>query len=46
VPGTGDVDFSALRAAVEAGGYDGWISAAYVAPRPTESTLAWLDEWL
>lgn len=46
VPGTGGVDFSALRAAIEARGYDGWICAAYVAPRPTESTLAWLAEWL
>jgi hydroxypyruvate isomerase len=45
-PGTGDVDFTALRAAIEARGYDGWISSSYVAPRPTENTLAWLAEWL
>lgn len=41
-PGTGDVDFAALFAAIDASGYEGWVSAEYNAGDRTEKTLEWL----
>ncbi|MEO1778843.1 MAG: TIM barrel protein [Pseudomonadota bacterium] len=40
-PGTGEIDFPGLFAAVDASGYAGWISAEYVAGDRTETTLNW-----
>lgn len=45
VPGTGDVDFKALFAAMRAAGYDGWISAEYTPAGGTDTTLGW-RKWL
>ncbi|WP_291729079.1 TIM barrel protein [Leisingera sp. F5] len=42
-PGTGPVDFQELFAAIEASGYDGWISAEYTpSTRRTEDSLGWM----
>lgn len=41
-PGTGDVDFEAVFAAIDASGYDGWINAEYVPSGRTEDGLGWL----
>ena len=41
-PGSGEIDFTALFAAIEASGYDGWISAEYhPTTRRTDSSLGW-----
>lgn len=40
-PGTGDIDFRRLFAAIEAHGYDGWISGEYHCDGRTEDTLNW-----
>ncbi|AHD02400.1 hydroxypyruvate isomerase family protein [Leisingera methylohalidivorans] len=42
-PGTGPVDFQELFAAIDASGYDGWISAEYTpSTRRTEDSLGWM----
>ncbi|OWU76034.1 hydroxypyruvate isomerase family protein [Marinibacterium profundimaris] len=41
-PGSGSLDFKALFAAIEASGYDGWISAEYQPGTRTEKTLRWM----
>lgn len=41
-PGTGDVDFPALFAAIDASGYDGWVSAEYTPKGRTETGLNWM----
>ncbi|MEM8576498.1 MAG: TIM barrel protein [Pseudomonadota bacterium] len=40
-PGTGSIDFPALFAAIEASGYDGWISAEYHPTGRTDASLGW-----
>ena len=40
-PGMGNVDFAALFAAIDASGYDGWISAEYTPGPRTEDSLGW-----
>ena len=40
-PGTGDIDFKALFAAMKAHKYDGWISGEYNAGLHTDVTLNW-----
>ncbi|MEM6372480.1 MAG: TIM barrel protein [Pseudomonadota bacterium] len=40
-PGTGEVDFPTLFAAIEASGYAGWISAEYTPEGRTETGLDW-----
>ena len=41
-PGTGDVDFDSLFAALRERGYDGWVSGEYHPGEPTEETLGWV----
>lgn len=41
-PGTGDVDFQSLFAAIERSGYDGWISGEYHTAGQTDKTLNWM----
>jgi hydroxypyruvate isomerase len=41
-PGSGDIDFLAAFAALEACGYTGWFGAEYFPDRPTGETLGWL----
>lgn len=45
-PGSGDIDFAALREALEETGYDGWLGAEY---RPeeddTRASLGWMTAW-
>ncbi len=41
-PGTGTVDFDSLFAAIEASGYDGWISGEYNPGKLTEPSLGWI----
>ncbi|WP_299684974.1 TIM barrel protein [uncultured Tateyamaria sp.] len=43
VPGTGEIDFAALFAAIDASGYTGWVGAEYHAGDRTEASLGW---WL
>ena len=40
-PGTGDIDFDALFAAIEASGYEGWVSAEYDPGGKTQDSLGW-----
>lgn len=42
-PGTGSVDFAAAFAAIDAGGYDGWINGEYVPAGATDDGLAYLE---
>jgi hydroxypyruvate isomerase len=44
-PGTGDIDFAAIFAAIDASGYDGWINGEYVPTGVTEAGLGWLDAY-
>ncbi|APX13323.1 hydroxypyruvate isomerase family protein [Tateyamaria omphalii] len=41
-PGTGRVDIPALFAAIDARGYEGWVSAEYRTEGRTEKTLDWM----
>lgn len=41
-PGTGRIDFPALFARLDAGGYPGWVAAEYRPSRRTEETLGWM----
>jgi hydroxypyruvate isomerase len=43
-PGTGDVDFPALFAALRGAGYDGWVSGEYAPAGPVDATLAWVAQ--
>ncbi len=40
-PGTGEIDFPALFAAIDASGYEGWVSAEYTPQGRTEAGLGW-----
>lgn len=42
IPGSGEVDFAGLFAALEASSYDGWISAAYTPGPQNADSLAWV----
>jgi hydroxypyruvate isomerase len=42
-PGTGDVDFSALFAAMRLAKYSAWVSGEYAPAGPTQSTLKWMS---
>ncbi|MBW4962675.1 hydroxypyruvate isomerase family protein [Sulfitobacter sp. CW3] len=41
-PGSGDIDFAALFAAMAGAGYDGWISGEYNPDPKTEDSLNWM----
>ncbi|MCG7625748.1 hydroxypyruvate isomerase family protein [Epibacterium sp. Ofav1-8] len=42
-PGNGPLDFDALFAAIDASGYQGWVSAEYTPSTPrTEDSLSWM----
>ncbi|WP_299618415.1 TIM barrel protein [uncultured Tateyamaria sp.] len=41
-PGTGDVDFVSLFAAIDASDYSGWVSAEYTPQGRTETGLDWM----
>ena len=41
-PGTGQIDFDALFKAIDASGYDGWVSAEYTPKGRTETGLEWM----
>lgn len=40
-PGTGEINYDAVFAAVDASGYGGWVGAEYHPSRKTEETLDW-----
>jgi len=40
-PGSGEIDFAALFAALDAIGYDGWTGAEYMPSTTTEESLEW-----
>ena len=45
-PGSGEIDFPALFAHVDAIGYDGWVSAEYKPSGKTEESLGWMKAFL
>ena len=42
-PGTGEIHWPFVFAAIDASGYDGWVSAEYKPLGRTEDTLAWMS---
>lgn len=42
-PGTGDLDFPAIFAAIDALGYTGWVGAEYQPSGDTAASLGWLE---
>ena len=44
-PGTGEINFPFVFAAIDRLGYDGWVGAEYLPSRPTGETLEWLAPW-
>jgi hydroxypyruvate isomerase len=44
-PGTGDIDFAPIFAAIDASGYDGWAAAEYLPAHSTQDGLGWLDRY-
>jgi hydroxypyruvate isomerase len=45
-PGTGEIDFHGVFAALDEMGYDRWVGAEYNPSRRTEETLGWLKPYL
>lgn len=43
-PGTGEIGWKALFAAIEASGYDGWIGCEYEPATETVAGLGWIEE--
>lgn len=43
-PGSGEIDFAAVFAAIEAEGYNGYFGAEYLPSKPTQETLSWIRE--
>jgi hydroxypyruvate isomerase len=43
-PGSGDLDLEQYLAALQAAGYDGWVSLEYKPTVPTVESLAWLPK--
>jgi hydroxypyruvate isomerase len=44
-PGTGHVGFESALAVLDAGRYEGWLSAEYIPLAATAAGLSWLDSW-
>lgn len=44
-PGTGEINFPFVLAAIDEAGYDGWVSLEYRPIGGTEASLGWLKEW-
>lgn len=44
-PGTGDIDFALVFAAIDESGYDGWVAAEYFPENSTEDGLDWLKRY-
>jgi len=45
-PGSGGLDFSAALQALQAAGYQGWLSAEYKpGEQGTDASLGWLADW-
>ena len=44
-PGTGEINFPFVLAAIDEAGYDGWISLEYRPQGGTEASLGWLRDW-
>jgi hydroxypyruvate isomerase len=44
-PGTGEIDFPLVFAAIDATGYDGWVGAEYRPSGRIEDSLAWFRPW-
>jgi hydroxypyruvate isomerase len=44
-PGTGEINFASVFAALERLGYAGWVGAEYWPSRTTEETLPWFEPW-
>ncbi len=44
-PGTGEINFPNVFAAIDKAGYDGWIGCEYVPAGKTEEGLGWLDAY-
>ena len=44
-PGTGEINFPNVFAAIDAAGYEGWIGCEYVPAGTTEEGLSWLDAY-
>lgn len=42
-PGTGEIQWPVVFAAIDGAGYDGWVSAEYKPLGRTEDTLAWMS---
>ena len=42
-PGSGELDFAAVFAAITESGYSGWVGAEYRPSGPTSSTLGWMQ---
>jgi hydroxypyruvate isomerase len=44
-PGTGEINYPFVFAALDEAGYDGWVSLEYRPKTGTEASLGWLTEW-
>ncbi|AOY89624.1 hydroxypyruvate isomerase [Marinobacter salinus] len=44
-PGTGEINFSNVFAAIDGMGYEGWVGAEYRPSAETSDTLGWFDGW-
>jgi hydroxypyruvate isomerase len=44
-PGTGEIDFTAVFAAIDSSGYDGWVGAEYAPLGRTIDSLGWLRQF-
>ena len=44
-PGSGEINFDNLFAAIDAAGYDGWLGCEYIPAATTEAGLGWLSNY-
>lgn len=45
-PGTGEINYPFVFAAIDASGYDGWVSCEYNPLGMTEESLRWMAPWV